>query len=148
VVLPKDVGGSRVTPVSTESLEITTWSYAEREKTDFFSAVFSSAQRLPNGNTLICSGFNGTLLEVTTDKKIVWKYANPDNGGRGTMGFRSGDRSRFDPVNPGWGPAGTGAGGPVFRAFRYAANYPGLAGKDLTPGETVENLQPNGWDGQ
>ena len=25
----------------------------------------------------------------------------------------------------------------VFRAYRYAADYPGLAGKDLTPGQTL-----------
>ena len=29
----------------------------------------------------------------------------------------------------------------VFRSYRYAANYPGLAGKDLTPGKTIEELQ-------
>jgi hypothetical protein len=28
----------------------------------------------------------------------------------------------------------------VFRAYRYAKDYPGLAGKDLAPGETVQDL--------
>jgi hypothetical protein len=32
---------------------------------------------------------------------------------------------------------------PVFRAHRYGANYAGLAGKDLTAGKTLEELQAN-----
>jgi hypothetical protein len=49
---------------------------------------------------------------------------------------------------PGGGPPGMfGPGGPMqmesalFRAYRYPASYPGLAGKDLTPGKTIEELQ-------
>jgi hypothetical protein len=30
----------------------------------------------------------------------------------------------------------------VFRAYRYSPDFPGLAGKELTPGKTVEELQP------
>ncbi len=30
----------------------------------------------------------------------------------------------------------------MFRAYRYGPDYPGLAGKDLKPGKTVEELQP------
>jgi hypothetical protein len=40
----------------------------------------------------------------------------------------------------GGGPPG-GIGNALFRAYRYAASYPGLAGKDLTPGKTIEELQ-------
>jgi hypothetical protein len=29
----------------------------------------------------------------------------------------------------------------VFRAPRYAPDYPGLGGKELTPGKTIEELQ-------
>jgi len=35
------------------------------------------AQRLPNGNTLICCGLLGFFLEVAPDKEIVWQYTNP-----------------------------------------------------------------------
>jgi hypothetical protein len=38
------------------------------------------------------------------------------------------------------GPPG-GLGNSVFRADRYSKDYPGLAGKDLTPGKTVEELE-------
>lgn len=43
----------------------------------FFSAHISSAQRLPNGNTLICEGSACRIFEVTRDYKIVWEYINP-----------------------------------------------------------------------
>jgi hypothetical protein len=38
------------------------------------------------------------------------------------------------------GPPG-GFGNAVFRAYRYAKDYPGLVGKDLAPGKTVEELE-------
>jgi hypothetical protein len=37
----------------------------------------SSAQRLPNGNTLITEGADGRLFEVTTGGDIVWEYVSP-----------------------------------------------------------------------
>jgi len=44
---------------------------------NFFSPLISSAQRLPNGNTLITEGSNGRLLEVTRDHELVWEYLSP-----------------------------------------------------------------------
>ena len=66
------------------TLEIT-WQYTPLEAgsflfTDaskFYSSYISSAQRLPNGNTLITEGSDGHLLEVTPDHEIVWEYVNP-----------------------------------------------------------------------
>jgi hypothetical protein len=43
----------------------------------FFSHYISSAQRLPNGNTLICEGANGRFFEVKPDGEIVWEFVNP-----------------------------------------------------------------------
>ncbi len=48
---------------------------------------------------------------------------------------------------PGGGPppglfAGPPGGTSLFRAPRYGLDYPGLAGRDLTPGKTLEELQP------
>lgn len=43
----------------------------------FFSRNSSSAQRLPNGNTLITEGAYGRLFEVTADNEIVWEYVLP-----------------------------------------------------------------------
>jgi len=42
-----------------------------------YSVNVSSAQRLPNGNTLITEGAKGRILEVTSDYEIVWEYMNP-----------------------------------------------------------------------
>jgi hypothetical protein len=101
------------------------WTYVAPTKTDFYSTYISGAQRLPNGNTLICSGANGTFFEVTAQKEVVWKYVNPTPGKGG----------------PGkGGPGGKAGGGDVFRAHRYAADYPGLVGRDLTPGKSLEDL--------
>jgi hypothetical protein len=43
------------------------------------------------------------------------------------------------PGGPGRGPQG---GTPLFRAYRYAIDFPGFAGKTLTPGKRLEDLQP------
>jgi hypothetical protein len=56
------------------------WSYAAPKRIDFYAPFISGAQRLPGGNTLICSGTNGTVFEVTPNKEVVWKYVNPDRG--------------------------------------------------------------------
>ncbi|MBT8346296.1 MAG: aryl-sulfate sulfotransferase, partial [Desulfofustis sp.] len=40
----------------------------------FYSPFISSAQRLPNGNTLITEGSGGRIIEVTKDHEIVWEY--------------------------------------------------------------------------
>ena len=37
----------------------------------------SSAQRLPNGNTLITEGSDGRIFEVTVEHEIVWEYLSP-----------------------------------------------------------------------
>jgi Spy/CpxP family protein refolding chaperone len=62
------------------------WSYTAPEKTDFYSFFISGAQRQPNGDTLICSGANGIVFEVTPEKEIVWQYTNPVKGGMGSPG--------------------------------------------------------------
>ena len=51
------------------------WEYAP--KSGFFSKTRGSNQRLPNGNTLITESDRGYVFEVTPDKRVVWKFANP-----------------------------------------------------------------------
>jgi Arylsulfotransferase (ASST) len=55
-------------------------SYSAPKKADLFSFIMAGANRLPNGNTLICESVSGTILEVTPEGKTVWKYINPDSG--------------------------------------------------------------------
>ncbi len=61
----------------------------------------------------------------------------------GPPGNRPGGGPGGPPRGPGGPPGGPGGfgGNSVFRAYRYAKDYPGLAGKDLTPGKRVEELE-------
>ncbi len=88
-----------------------TWSYGAKESERFFSSFISGAQRLPNGNTLICSGEQGRMLEVTPDGTIVWDYWNEHGGDA--------------PKEP--GPTGMVQPFALFRATRIAKDHPGLA---------------------
>jgi hypothetical protein len=75
-----------------------TWIYYDTEDPhDFYSYHLSGAQRLPNGNTLICEGARGRFFEVTPDKGIVWEYENP-----------------------------YGVPRHVFNIYRYSPDYPGI----------------------
>ena len=67
---------SRVIEVDPTTKKIV-WEYRERRESDFFSPRISNAQRLPNGNTLICEGDFGRLFEVTAGGDVVWEYVNP-----------------------------------------------------------------------
>lgn len=53
------------------------WNYTAPNKSEFFSWFISGVQRLPNGNTLINSGAQGVVFEVTPDHEVVWRFANP-----------------------------------------------------------------------
>jgi hypothetical protein len=110
------------------------WSYASPAKTDLFSMVVGGTQRLPNGNTLICAGASGTLLEVTNQKEVVWKYVNPVKGSFAGYGP---DRPRK--IGRGGLPTVNNA---IFRAHRYAPDFPGFRGKDLRPGKLLEDQSP------
>jgi hypothetical protein len=53
------------------------WEYGSAsEDESFFSSRISGAQRLANGNTLICSGAEAWFFEITPDGKKVWEYRN------------------------------------------------------------------------
>lgn len=57
--------------------ETIVWEYAADPPEDFYSYGKGSAQRLPNGNTLICEGDRGRVFEVTAGGEIVWDWLNP-----------------------------------------------------------------------
>jgi hypothetical protein len=221
------------------------WSYAAPKRSDFYAQFISGANRLPNGNTFICSGPNGTIFEVSPEKDIVWKYINPVKGSgqaegparlvemmtattREALKLTDDQNKKLDALQaefetkvtgllndeqkkqfkeskgvsgsggppqairilPGsvekllkitseqkksaeglqkdadervaailtadqakqlkeiravfvnnWGGAGSpNLGNAVFRSYRYATDYPGLKGRELKPGKTVEEL--------
>lgn len=76
IELPLLPDGSYTRPAAGEAFlpERPTWRY---EADGFYSPNISGAQRLPNGDTLICEGASGHVFEVTSAGKIVWDYTNP-----------------------------------------------------------------------
>jgi hypothetical protein len=42
-----------------------------------FSDFVGGAQRLANGNTLVCDGANGHMYQITANDEIVWEYISP-----------------------------------------------------------------------
>ena len=112
---------SRIVEVNpkTEKIE---WEYQAHPRYLFHGLLISGCQRLPNGNTLICEGPKGRLFEVTPDKEIVWEFLNPfyfkDSGA----------------IFPGWS-------NPIFRAYRYSPDHPGLKGKSLDPARVELTLR-------
>jgi len=57
--------------------ETIVWEYTARPPENFYSPTRGSAQRLENGNTLICESDNGRVFEVTADGEVVWEWLNP-----------------------------------------------------------------------
>lgn len=100
------------------------WEYTAPEPSDFFSAILSSSQRLPNGNTLICDGDSGYFFEIDPSNNIVWEYINPDSA---TGILSQGETSTQNLV---------------FRAHKYPTDYAAFTGRDLTPGNPIE-LNPD-----
>lgn len=76
------------------------WMYTAQNPTDFYAYMISGAQRIANGNTVICDGKQGRFFEVTYEKETIWEYVNPYP---------------------------TPSLNDVFTIERYASNYPGLS---------------------
>lgn len=112
---------SRVVEFNPVSLKIV-WQYTPTEAgfmhpTDsnrFYSPFISSAQRLPNGNTMICEGSGGRIIEVTADHELVWEYISPYWGKHFNMNM-------------------------VYRAYRYPYDWiPQLDAPKETPIKPIE----------
>jgi hypothetical protein len=75
---------SRIVEMDPATGEIV-WEYVGDPPESFFSSAVSGQQRLPNGNTLICSGGQARIFEVTLEGEIVWEYLleyhHPNGGG-------------------------------------------------------------------
>jgi hypothetical protein len=58
------------------------WEYLGDPPESFYSYTRGSAQRLPNGNTLVSEGDRARAFEVTRDGEIVWRWINPRTRGK------------------------------------------------------------------
>lgn len=76
LVTPVDVQGSYTqSPLGTSfAPEDLAWTYVDENLTDFYAENISGAQRLPDGNTLICNGPSGYIFEVSPTGETVWDY--------------------------------------------------------------------------
>ena len=82
IVPPLDEEGNYIRePGEPFGPDLPIWTYSAPNKSDLYSPFLSSVQRLGNGNTLICSGNNGDVIEVTADGEKVWNYLVSSGGG-------------------------------------------------------------------
>ena len=104
------------------------WNYSSKNNTAFFSHIGSSAQRLPNGNTLICASTDGHAFEVTAAGDVVWEYINPIT----RTGALTVIPDSYPMINS------------MFRVYRYTPDHPALAGKTLTSKGPITSLPAAG----
>jgi hypothetical protein len=67
---------SRMVEVDMQTDKIV-WQYLPRLVFGLFSGHIGGGERLWNGNTIICEGQSGRLLEVTRDSEVCWEWINP-----------------------------------------------------------------------
>ncbi|WP_317898778.1 aryl-sulfate sulfotransferase [Aurantibacillus circumpalustris] len=96
------------------------WIYTADPQTIFYSRNVSNAQRLYNGNTLICEGANGVFFEIDSAQTIVWKYVSPVTA--------SGVVSSTANISQ----------NQVFRCSFYQGNYSGFKKHKLISGKEIE----------
>ena len=106
------------------------WTYEASNSTDFFADHISGCQRLPNGNTLICSGPQGRFFEVNNFGDIVWDYTNPVYG---NLILNQGEAPPDGPF--GTSPTLTNS---VFRCEKFDYDFVGFLDYDLTSGDPIE----------
>ena len=96
------------------------WTYSKPDS--FQASHVSGAERLENGNTLISSGPQGRLFEVTSAGEIVWEYWSPYSDALAG----SNSASAFS----------------LFRAIKIAPDHPALRGRDLSPLDPQPPVSP------
>jgi hypothetical protein len=96
------------------------WVFGDQLGEDFYSPYLSNAQRLSNGNTLVNAGSPGVIFEVHPFRSKVWEYVIPLYGDQ--------------PASQGQNVSNNGN----FRAYKFAKDFAGFQGKDLTPGQAIE----------
>jgi len=89
------------------------WAYSAD---GFYAPVVSGAQRLSNGNTLICNGTMGILFVTDPEGRVVWKYINPFFGC-----LLMGGWGKFPDANQ------------IHMCSYYEPDYPGLAELGCSP---------------
>jgi hypothetical protein len=108
------------------------WSYSSKNNHGFFSQIGCSAQRLPNGGTLICSGTEGHIFEIAKDGALAWEYISPLTN-QGAVKLLTDNLPMTNAL---------------FRAYRYAPGDPALKGRLLTPKSVITEMPPQAGERQ
>ena len=109
---------SRIVEIDPKTNKIV-WEFSTkkvRTPNSFYTPFQGSAQKLENGNYLVCSTLHGHLFEVTPEKEVVWDFVNPVSA-KGPICSIEDDTTSI------W----------VHRTYRYAKDFPGFKGKDMSP---------------
>jgi len=99
ITAPQNVDGSYHMDGTEWGPQLPTWSFIDTPPDLFYSPLMGSAQRLPGGDTLICSAVQGWIFEVDATGVLKWEYHNQHPN----------------------------ANASVFAVLRYPPDYPGLA---------------------
>ena len=105
---------------NTYNPRVSDWTFPETLNDEFYAGRISGSQRLPNGNTMVCLGRNGSLLEFSPQGETVWEYISP-------VSFQ--------------GPVPQGSfivSNDIFKTQRYSYDYPAFSGRDVSPIAPVE----------
>lgn len=103
------------------------WRYAAGALDSFHSHFISGCHRLVSGNTMGCAGSWGEFREVDVTGQVLWRYISPVT----SSGI----------LAQGESPSPLGTGGTnnrVFRAEKYHPDDLVFAGRDLAPGDYIE----------
>jgi hypothetical protein len=100
---------SRVVVINPENDEVE-WEFTGKPEPQFLSANIAGADRMPNGNNLVCEGASGRLFEITSAGEVVWEWVSP---------FATGD--------------GAAVNTQIFRAHRYGLDHPAISGRNIDP---------------
>jgi hypothetical protein len=74
IISPVDENGQYyLAPSSAYGPTMQTWRYTATPPTSFYASHLSGAQRLIDGDTLICNGESGEIFEVTPEDLTVWQ---------------------------------------------------------------------------
>jgi len=128
---PVDTGGNySIVTGSAFGPKNLTWTYQTTPPSSLYALDISGAQRLPNGNTIICSGPTGTFYEVTYAGAVAWKYINPVTN--------TGPLTQSDSIPHNYPGHPDETMNSVFRVYKYPYAYSAFNGKVLTPGDFIE----------
>lgn len=94
--------------------------YKAKIPTDFYSEIMGGVFQTGDNRFFITEATKGTFFEVNKDT-LLWKYVNPYTGSGSTkQGQTNGNNF-------------------VFRSQFYPSNYSAFDGKDMTPGDEIED---------